>query len=481
MGAKELKNNLFTKSQTLLKEIEQQNDIFIFSNSTVDGIISGSIILKSIFNNKGNAALRCSNEKIEDALDAIIKEKHDFYVFTDFGSQVIDIIDKSLNEGNYLFINIDEITKSNSNTYNNIINPWLYNINGKEEISSAGLSYLLTKNFDRSSNDILYLPIISAISKDQDVGENRALISLNNEILQDSLKINIIEQKKRLTISDMETMEIANVLEKNITHYIKEITWNKESSLKVIEDSQLSTTSATGDATKAFNEMDESESIRLLKSIERFLQEHSKLNDSKIVRELLFGYSYVLINEESEGFLKNTRSFAKVLDCCLNAQRTGLALSLCLGDRGKILKDAHDLVLEYNELIKKLSSQLFREKWRFHDNKETIFINGEGVLDTQNVSSFISFLEKSVSFADRLICLRVLDTEEIYKFIIIRTKFCDFNLIGITEKIRNMLNKEDGVKVIDKNKIEIDVSVSGLEDFLSNIKKIFVNGKISQS
>ncbi|MBA3286392.1 MAG: hypothetical protein H0U27_15215, partial [Nitrosopumilus sp.] len=78
MEVKELKNNLFTKSQTLLKEIEQQKDIFIFSNSTVDGIISGSIILKSIFNNKGNAALRCSNEKIEDTLDAIIKEKHDF-------------------------------------------------------------------------------------------------------------------------------------------------------------------------------------------------------------------------------------------------------------------------------------------------------------------------------------------------------------------------------------------------------------------
>ncbi len=478
MGVKELKNNLYIKSQILLKEIEQQNDIFIFSNSTVDGIISGSIILKSIFNNKGNAAIRCSNEKIEDALDAIIKEKHDFYVFTDFGSQVIDIIDKALNNGNYLFINIDEMTKSNSNTYNNIINPWLYNINGKEEISSAGLSYLLTKNFDRNSNDMLFLPIISAISKDQDVGENRALISLNNEILQTSLKLNIIEQKKSLTFSDIETMEIANVLENNITHYIKEITWNKESSLKVIKDSQLSTTSTAGNA-KAFNEMDESESIRLLSSIEGFLQEHSKLNDSRIVKELLFGYSYILTNEESEGFLKSTRSFAKVLDCCLNDQRTGLALSLSLGDRGKILKEAHNLVLKYNELIKKLSYQLFREKWRFHDNKETIFINGEGVLDTQNVSPFIAFLEKSVSFADRLICLRILDTEEIYKFIIIKTKFCDFNLIGITEKIRDMLNKEYGVKVIDKNKIEIDVPVSGLEDFLSNIKKIFLNGKIS--
>src|SRR5919112_4053697 len=110
MGDKELKNNLFVKSQKLLKEIEQQKDIFIFSNSTIDGIISGSIILKSIYNNKGNAAFRCTHEKIENALEEIIKEKHDFYIFTDFDSYIIDIINETLNGGNYLFINIDEIT-----------------------------------------------------------------------------------------------------------------------------------------------------------------------------------------------------------------------------------------------------------------------------------------------------------------------------------------------------------------------------------
>ena len=65
MGVKELNNHLFIKSQKLLKEIEEKKDIFIFTNSTVDGLISGSIILKSIFNNFGNATIRCFTEKIE--------------------------------------------------------------------------------------------------------------------------------------------------------------------------------------------------------------------------------------------------------------------------------------------------------------------------------------------------------------------------------------------------------------------------------
>jgi len=103
-------------------------------------------------------------------------------------------------------------------------------VNGKEEISSAGLAYFFIKNFDRNSNNLSQLPIISAISKDQDIGENRSLISLNNEILQVSIKENIIEQKKGLTISEIETTPITDVLKNNMIHYIKEITWNKESS-----------------------------------------------------------------------------------------------------------------------------------------------------------------------------------------------------------------------------------------------------------
>jgi single-stranded-DNA-specific exonuclease len=114
MGARELKNNLFIKSQKLLKEIEQKRDIFIITNSTVDGIISGSILLKSIFNNKGNATIRYSLDKIENTIDEIMNEKHDYYIFTDFNSIIIEKINKILDHDNFLFISIDEITKVNN-------------------------------------------------------------------------------------------------------------------------------------------------------------------------------------------------------------------------------------------------------------------------------------------------------------------------------------------------------------------------------
>jgi single-stranded-DNA-specific exonuclease len=162
-----------------------------------------------------------------------------------------------------------------------------------------------------------------------------------------------------------------------------------------------------------------------------------------------------------------------------------LALSICLGDRsGEIIDQIYEIITKYNNLIKKTSSHLFAEKWRFYDDRETIFINGEGVIEPKNVDSFIIFLEKSISFADRLICLRILDSEECYRLIITKPKFSNFDLTNIKEKIKKKLGEKEeiekeNIKIIDKDKLEIKISTSNLEDFLSNIKKIIINEKVS--
>lgn len=53
-------------------------------------------------------------------------------------------------------------------------------------------------------------------------------------------------------------------------------------------------------------------------------------------------------------------------------------------------------------------------------------------------------------------------------------------MLGIQEKVKQIVDKEN-VKIINKKKMEVKISSSNLEDFLSNIKKIIVNEKISQS
>jgi len=442
----------------------------------VDGIISASIFLKSIFNAKGNATARCNLGTFEKNFEEIIYGNYDYHIFVDFSVEVFNKINKTLKTNTFLFLNIDEISKTDKNIYNDIINPWIFDINGQTQISTSGLTYLIVKNFDRNSNKISYLPIISAISKEQDTGKDKSLTGLNKEILQSTLDTNLIEQKKGLVIYEKESMPITKVLENNTVHYIKEITWNKDTSLKIIKESQILIDNYGN--TKLFSELNEKEFMSILETISGFLLENSKIKNIQIVKELLLGYNFTLTNEEPNGFLKNARSFVKIINLFIDSEKIGLAFSLCMGERKEISKDIDEIVIKYNNHIKKISSQIFDEKWRFNDNKKTLFINGEGIIDKQNVNQFISFLKRSISFADRLICLRILDSEEFYKIIITKTNLCEHNLNSIKEKIQQTL---DNPYIISSSKNEIDIKISytNLEDFLAVIKKIIINEKIS--
>src|SRR5918994_1996636 len=146
-----------TASQKLLNQIEHQKDIFILSNSTVDGLVSSAVLLSSIHNSNGNATIRSFNSsKLKDfktELMTVVNEKHDFYVFLDFESHFYDLIASLIQESSYLFINSDPHTMDQDieqDKMESFVNPWIWQRDdGKENrYTSSSLTYLIVKIFD---------------------------------------------------------------------------------------------------------------------------------------------------------------------------------------------------------------------------------------------------------------------------------------------------------------------------------------------
>lgn len=508
MGYNDLEYVLSSTSQILLKEIEQHRDIFILSNSTVDGIISSAILLTSIYNTKGSAIVRCvyqtTLQNLKKAIKEAIDEKHDFYIFTDFESEFFEFISGLLIDSNFLFINTDPniveksvVGKEKTGTF---LNPWVHNEDSKKEsaLTTSSLLYFMVKNFDRKIITTSSLPIVAIVSRNLCEFYDNEMVGINNEILQTAIDLNLIEIRKELSFGERETASIIDVLENNTIHYIKEITWNKAASCEIIKNADVQYT--LNGKIKALNEFSEEDSEKILSSIEKFLDEKTSVkykSDNNIKerkkrnRNQLFSYNYILTTEERDSILKNARSFSKALDSCIKSKKYGLALSICLGDRSDIMTEVKIQVSEYNDLIKNLSLKIFGEKWRFYDDKETIFINGEGVLDEKNIDLFISFLNNSISFSDRLICLRIMamDNDGVYKFSLIKTRYSKIDFHNIKNKIKNLVkNNKDSDSLTNNsahiltstdNRMEIMVSAIDLEGFLSNIKKIVLDAKIS--
>jgi RecJ-like exonuclease len=493
-------------SQKLLNQIEHQKDIFILSNSTVDGLVGSAILLGSIYSSNGNTTIRCYNSlKIEDfkiELMKVVDEKHDFYVFVDFDSNYFDLITSLIQESSYLFVNSDShnldqvIEKDKTVT---LVNPWIWQSEKDKENkhTSSSLIYLIAKNFDRNVIHRSFLPIVAAFSKNIEFNNNDQ--TELEEILQTALDLHLIERKKGLNFGVIETTPIIGVIENNTAHFIKGVTWNKENSIKIIEKSGIQITD--NQRIRTWNELEDEDFNKIFNAIEKYIEEnysHKNKSDDNIKemkkrnRDLLFGYNYILTNEEAGSILKNIGSFSKALDLCVRNQTFGLGLSICLGDRNDTMIQVKNQIKDYDTLIKSVSNKIFDEKWRFYDDKETIYVNGEGILDEKNIDLFTSILEKSVSFADRLICLRILSAEsdEEYKYTLIKPKLAKVDFVKIKKKIHeladiredlNNSNRSGSASVIvdTADKIEIRVPIINLEVFLSNIKKIVLDAKRS--
>jgi len=362
--------------------------------------------------------------------------------------------------------------------------------------TSSSLTYLIAKNFDRKIIYSSFLPIVAAFSKNIDF--NNTDQTELKEILQSALDLNLIERKKGLNFGASETTPIVDAMENNTAHFIKGITWNKENSLKILEKSGIQIKDSQ--RIRTWKELEDEDFNKIFNAIEKYMEEnghHKNKSDDNIKeikkrnRDLLFGYNYILTNEESDSILKNIESFSKSLDLCVRNQTFGLGLAICLGDRDDTMIQIKNQIIDYDNRIKSVSNKIFEEKWRFYDDKETVYINGEGILDEKNIELFTSILEKSVSFADRLICLRILSTEneEEYKYTLIKPKLARVDFLKIKKRIYELaeihgeLNSNNSrsslttVTLDIADKIEIRVPIINLEVFLSNIKKIVLDAK----
>ncbi|HKR73160.1 MAG TPA: hypothetical protein VJR94_03515 [Candidatus Nitrosocosmicus sp.] len=507
MGDKKIESLLLSTGKRLQEQIEQKKVIFIISNSTVDAIASSSILFDSINRNGGSAIIRCLDSSnylsLLESMKCLIKEKHGSYVFLDFDSNVfVDIIDSITQESYFLFINSDKNLEDQENTNENEnfsyinINKLNMNLDFKVITTISAAVYYLIKPFDSKITQKSYLPVVAEISKFSKINKNK-LDEASEEILRTAITLNLIERKKSLIFVDRQTSSIIDALENNTSNFIRGLTWNKRASIEVLKESGISITEKK--RIKSLDEFEDKDYDEIVKAIEKFVEKGSlqDIQDSKgtitnrNIRDKLLAYGYILTNEESNSILKEAHSFSRVLESCIKRRKFGIAVAISLGDRYDLLNEVQNQLQEEKSKIKKVGTKIFAEKWRLYVDKEIVFINGEGVIDEEEIDQFANMIGSSISFSDKIICLRTTGTEnmEVYKYTLINGDAHKLDSVMMRNKINEFIKSQDlstkdrfKLRYLPNNgdgNIEIIVPVNESEVFLSNIKKIVVNARIA--
>src|SRR5918994_1606453 len=394
--------------------IDDRKDILIVSNSSCDGIISASLLIKAIWKLGGKATARFLNRFNGDTFSDLKKEDHEFYLFTDIGTGLSELFNKLFSSGwiilDHKKINFAEIATDDNNA---ILNPWKYDIDGNKEITSGGISYLLAKNLDKKFTDLSPLSIVSALGEYQDVGDKRSLVGLNNEILEDSKKDGLIQTDIDLLLSFNEFLPIHESIASTYVPYLYGLTSKSDKCLDLLRKTNIIL--KKDGRFKTICDINQEEKFLILETIKSHLSSQIDSNINNL-ENILIGYTYVLPSEEHGSHLYDARRFSELLNSSALSKKTGLGMSICLGDRSSSLEEAEKDAQEFNKSSQLLISKILKEKWRIFDRGLCLFIDAEGIVEPDYIDHLSRLLGSHYQFMNKVIIIKTAIDENYSKY-----------------------------------------------------------------
>ena len=279
MVKKELELALKFNGERIYSNIDK--DIFLISRRNCDGLVAGSIISTALLKLDSRFTFRTIDNLDPDTIARIISEDHDFNIFIDLDIEDYGRI-KNLND-KFLIIDHNRIFQNIKEYDKYLLNPYIYGIDGKTEISSGGLAYLLAEKLNKRNKKLSLLAIVSALAEKQDIGIKKSLIGLNSEIATIASSIGIVNIKTDLVFNSIGHKPIHEALSYNISPYIEGVTWNKENCYKILKNSGINT--HKNGKFRNFADLSEEEKNIILDAITKFIFLSSKNSRNKEIIE----------------------------------------------------------------------------------------------------------------------------------------------------------------------------------------------------
>ncbi len=323
------------------KELKSKEPVRILGHIDCDGICSSSILIKAFYRDDIKIVYSSHKQVDEKIINEIKRESYKIIFFVDFGSNVLELINKHL-ENKTVFI-LDHHKFENFDTKHFNINQNIFNLDDNS-ICGSGVAYLFSKYLNSKNNDLAYLALIGAVGDNQD----KNFSELNKSIINDAVEKDCIDIKVGLSIFGSQTKPLHKLLEYSTEIFIPGITGNEAGSRKFLENLGLSLTDNNGEFRKIYD-LNKDEMNKLITAIilTRIGTETEPEN--------ILGKIYTLKNEDNGYPTKDVKEYSTLLNACGRLSKPTLGIGTCLGDN-KIKQKAFLLLKEYkSEIINSLN------------------------------------------------------------------------------------------------------------------------------
>lgn len=357
------------RASEIAQIIKKSTQIHIVTHIDADGITAGAIASETLRRLGKAYTIECIKQLDEVVIHKLLSENHDLVWFTDLGSG----ISTQYPEIHKIITDHHECPPDSDAPYH--FNPHLFGKDGSYELSGAGATYLVSKAVDTANKDLAGLAIVGAIGDLQD-RRYCELRGMNMEIVTDGQDAGVLHTMKDIRYFGKETRPLAKLLQYASDPLIPGVSGREDSSVAFLQELHIEL--KHGDSWRKWIDLEKDEKRRIISAIIQMLLSKGF---GYHVAERVLGQSYILCKEETGTELHEAKEFATLLNSTARYGQYEVGLQVCLGDRGKWLKEALNLLSGHrHNLVEGL--QFAKEEKIQKRTYLQYFHAGDGIRDT---------------------------------------------------------------------------------------------------
>ena len=344
-------------------------DVHIVTHIDADGITAGAIASETLRRLKKRYSIECVKQLDEVTLQRLIREDHELVWFTDLGSGITT----QYPELRKIITDHHECPLESDVPFH--LNPHLFGRDGSFELSGAGATYLVSRAVSEKNRDLSSLAIVGAIG---DLQDRRfcELRGLNTEIVKDGVEAGVLQTVRDIRYFGKETRPLTKLLQYASDPLIPGVSGREDASVAFLQELQIELKQK--DSWRSWVDLRKEEKRRVISAIVQMLL--SKGFGYQVASRVL-GETYLLCREEEGTELHDAKEFATLLNSTARYGQYEVGLQVCLGDRGKWLKEALNLLSGHrHNLVEGL--QFAREEKIQKRTYVQYFHAGDGIRDT---------------------------------------------------------------------------------------------------
>ena len=359
------------------------------SHHDADGISSASIMGSALARAKARFTVRIVEELRDDVLDGISQLHPDVLIFSDIGSGYLDLIKaRGLAKTTIILDHHPPNAESPESILQ--LNPHDYRIDGARLISAAGVCYLVVREISEHNKDLSSLGIVGALGDMQDKNDKRALIGMNEVLVEDAVATGTVRVVQDLVLFGRETRPIHRALAFTTTPYLPNLSGREDNCLTLFSNSGIPV--KEGDRFRTIADLSQDEKTKLLDAIINHLV---SINFQTSVVKDLIGTVYTLINEPPLSSTRDAREYSALLNACGRTDNPSVGISVGLGDRKTALREANEVVANYRKTLAGYMEWLTNTPNAVQKLRTIWVIRGENQIQDSMTGAFSSIISSA--------------------------------------------------------------------------------------